>query len=91
MLLAAPRCCSLVAGTRGSTHVTRCWESMLAAFAFAIVIALLAPAARAAAGCFFDNATSPWGPPAHSYIGGNIFGDKHMTNTSSSPEACCAL
>ena len=54
-------------------------------------VALLAPAARAATGCFFDNATSPWGPRAHSYIGGNIFGDKHMTNTSSSPKACCAL
>ena len=61
---------------------------MLAAFA---IVALLAPPARAAAGCFFDNATSPYGPRAHSYIGGNIFGDKHLTNTSSSPEACCAL
>ena len=36
--------------------------------------------------CFFDNATG-----SHSYVGGNIFGDKHDVNSTASAEACCTL
>jgi hypothetical protein len=36
--------------------------------------------------CYVDNAQGPV-----TYVGGNIFGDKHLTNHTSSADDCCAL
>ena len=36
--------------------------------------------------CYFDNATGPV-----TYDGGNLWGDKHVVNYSTSPAACCAM
>ena len=79
-------CCVVVFTAPNSRRKMPKSMGALCLLATAATAAELQPGLLEDPSCFFDNATG-----SHSYVGGNIFGDKHDVNSTASAEACCTL